>query len=213
MTTTPTQFVSPLELATYFNGTTDLAELTPEWIAQAALLIEMISADIEDAAGVRIEASRRTVLLAGTWSRDLELPGGVIRAVHAVTVNGVALDAASWWWNDRRTLRRGSTIGSINDCEPGDTAGLSWGGPTSTIAVELEDGLEDVPEIVRALTFRIAARTFGNVADITQESLALYSVTYTQSRNGADGSHVRAAERSRLRRCFNRTGGTIVATG
>lgn len=209
---TTTQFVSPLELATYFAGTTDLADLSADWIAQATLLIEMISADIEDAAGVRIEASRRTVLLAGTWSRDLELPGGIIRAVHAVTINGVALDAANWWWNDRHTLRRGSTIGAIDDCAA-DSAGLSWGGPTSTIAVELEDGAADVPEIVRALTFRIAARTFGNVADITQESLAVYSVTYTQSRNAADGSHVRAAERSRLRRCFNRTGGTIVATG
>lgn len=208
---TATQFVSALELATYFNGTTELGDLTADWIAQADLLLQMISADIEDAAGVRIEASRRTVLLAGTWARDLELPGGVIRDVHAVTVNGVALEAAGWTWNDRRLLRRGATFGGIANAD--DPAGLSWGGPATTIAVELSDGLTVVPEIVRALTFRIAARTFGNVSDITQESLAIYSVTYTQSRNGADGSHVRAAERSRLRRCFNRTGGTIVATG
>lgn len=60
---------------------------------------------------------------------------------------------------------------------------------------------------------RIAARTFGNVGQITQETLAVYSVSYGASTNTNDGSHVTKAERKRLRKMLNRTGGTITATG
>lgn len=218
------QFVSALELATYFNGTTDLAELTPEWIAQANILLEMISADVEAAAGVPIDAYSSTVLLAGTWSRDLDLPAGPISAVSAVTLNGIALDATGYYFNDRNTLRRGVNALDLLD-EDADDAGLhqqgassragrGWGGPAATVAVELAGGFADpVPDFVRSLVLRIAARTFGNVGQITQETLAVYSVSYGASTNTNDGSHVTKAERKRLRKMLNRTGGTITATG
>lgn len=218
------QFVSALELATYLNGTTDLADLTPEWIAQADLLLEMISADVEAAAGVPIEAFSSTVLLAGTWSRDLELPAGPISAVSAVTINGIALDPTGFYWNDRALLRRGMTaIGIADDADydhdlddqgAGSRSGSHWGGPASTVAVELTGGFAaPVPDFIRSLVLRIAARTFGNVGQVTQETLAVYSVSYGASTNTNDGSHVTASERKRLRKMLNRTGGTITVAG
>lgn len=218
------QFVSALELATYFNGTTDLAELTPEWIAQADLLLQMISADVEAAAGVPIEAGSVTVLLAGTWSRDLELPAGPIASVSAVTVNGISVEPAGYYWNDRALLRRGMHAADVLDDDADDwpssgqgassRAGRGWGGPAATVAAELTVGFAaPVPDFVRSLVLRIAARTFGNVGQITQETLAVYSVSYGASTNTNDGSHVTKAERKRLRKMLNRTGGTITATG
>lgn len=220
-----TQYVSALELATYFNGTTDLADLEPEWIAQADLLLEMISADVEAAAGIPIEAGSGTVVLAGTWDRDIELPAGPVRDVSAVTLNGVALASGEWWWNERSLLRRGADLFVEHDDAAvietaGDElstqgaqhrSGHSWGGPASTVTVAYTWGFSEVPGIVRALVLRIAARTFGNVAQLTQETLAVYSVSYGQSTNTNDGSHVTAAERKRLRKILNRSGGTIAA--
>lgn len=218
------QFVSALELATYFNGTTDVADLTAEWIAQADLLLQMISADVEAAAGVPIEAGSVTVLLAGTWSRDLELPAGPIASVSAVTVNGISVEPAGYYWNDRALLRRGMHAADVIDDDADDwpssgqgassRAGRGWGGPAATVAAELTVGFAaPVPDFVRSLVLRIAARTFGNVGQITQETLAVYSVSYGASTNTNDGSHVTKAERKRLRKMLNRTGGTITATG
>lgn len=218
------QFVSALELATYFNGTTDLADLTPEWIAQANLLLEMISADVEAAAGVPIDAGSVTVLLAGTWSRDLELPAGPIASVSAVTVNGISVEPAGYYWNDRALLRRGMHAADVLDDDADDwplsgqgadsRAGRGWGGPAATVAAELAVGFAaPVPDFIRSLVLRIAARTFGNVGQVTQETLAIYSVSYGASTNTNDGSHVTAAERKRLRKMLNRTGGTISAGG
>lgn len=215
------QFVSALELAQYFNGTTELGDLTPEWVAQANILLQMISADVETAAGSPIEAGSTTVALAGTWSRDLELPAGVIRSVDAVAVNGYTLDATTWWWNDRSTLRRGVDLfdqdgdGDYPESAQGAQwrSGRTWSGPDATVLVELGQGFEVVPDFVKSLVLRIASRTFGNVGQVTQESLAIYSVSYGQSSNTNDGSHVTKAERKRLRKVLNRTGGTISARG
>lgn len=218
------QFVSALELATYFNGTTELADLTPEWIAQANLLLEMISADVEAAAGVPIEAYSSTVLLAGTWSRDLDLPAGPISTVSAVSVNGIALDPSGYYFNERNTLRREVNALDLLDEDADDAdahqqgassrSGRGWGGPAATVAVELAGGFDDpVPDFIRSLVLRIAARTFGNVGQITQETLAVYSISYGASTNTNDGSHVTNSERKRLRKMLNRTGGTITATG
>lgn len=217
------QFVSALELATYFNGTTDLADLSPEFVAQADLLLQMISADVEAAAGIPIDAGSGVVLLPGTWSRDLVLPNGPIRDVTAVTVNGVELTTGEWWWNDRTLLRRGASQfdGDGDDYASEWSAlgmqgaswrsGFHWGGPASTIAAAYSWGfLTAVPDIVKSLTLRVAARTFGNVGQVTQESLAVYSVSYRTSNSATDdGGHVTAGERKRLRRAL---GGTISGT-
>jgi hypothetical protein len=213
------QHVTALELATYFNGTTDLDELTPEWIAQANILLQMIAADVEAAAGVPLDAEAGTVILGGSWSRDLLLPAGPIRDVTAVTVNGVALAASAYYYNERSLLRRG--FGPLDELEESDDLldlrqgaqmrdGSYWSGPAATVIVDYSWGFETVPDWIKSLELRVAARTFGNVANVTQESLAIYSVTYGQSTSD-DGSHLTRAERFRLRKMLNRTAGTIAA--
>jgi len=213
---------SPLQLATYFDGTTVLADLTPGWIAQATILLDMISADIEIAAGVPLESAAVTALIAGTWNRDLLLPRGPVRTITAVNLNSTVLTAAEYEWNDRDLFRRGS--GDIlgdgfdfdNDYSPlsgqgaAARSGGNWGGPSSTVRIEYTAGFAAVPTWATSLALRIAARTFGNVSDITQESLAIYSVTYRGDRGSGDsGSHVTDGERRRLRKIVNRTGGTF----
>ncbi len=91
-------------------------------------------------------------------------------------------------------------------------SGGHWGGPASTISVTYAWGQEDVPPFLRSLSIRTAARVIGNPAGLTQESLAVYSATYASS-GDSDGSHLRAADRLRLRKMFARTGGTITAGG
>lgn len=212
------QFASPLEAATYVSGVTDLDQLSPEWVAQATILLEMISADVEADGGVPIDAGSGVLVLAGAWSRDLELPAGPIRNVSAVTVNGIAQDAASYWWNERSLIRRGSSPLTDDDDSDWprtpqgaqDRDGVYWSSPASTVLVALEWGFEEIPDFVKSLVLRIFARTIGNVGNVTQESLAVYSVTYGKSTND-QGSHLTDAERRRLRRLLNRRGGTIAA--
>lgn len=223
------QFVSALELATYFNGTTDIAELEPEWIAQADILLQMISADIEAAAGCTFDAGSRTAVLAGSWSRDLELPAGPVSAITAVSLNGTSIGAADYVYNDRGMIRRGALEAwdaseedyaddwsALGRQGAGWRSGTHWGGPFSTILVAYSSSFAEIPAVVRSLVYRIAARTFGNVANVTQESLAIYSVTYGGNRSGGpddSGSHVTKAERKRLRSMFNRTAGTFQTAG
>lgn len=219
-------YVSALELGTYLRGVVDVDELDAEWIAQAEILLEMISADVEEAAGVPIEAGSGTVLLPGTWSRDLQLPAGPVRSISSVSINGNALSAGEYVWNDRSLLRRASGDG-VSSLSEEDLSvewsmfglggaswrsGHHWGGPASTIRLNYSWGFDEVPGVVRALTLRIAARTIGNVPDVTQESLASYSVTYSSSARFS-GSHVSDGERRRLRRMFGSSGGTITVGG
>lgn len=218
-------YVSALELGTYLRGVVDLDELDAEWIAQAELLLDMISADVEEAAGVPIESGSGTVLLPGSWSRDLILPAGPIRSISSVSINGNALGSGEYLWNERSLIRRASgDVASLSEEDlsvewsmfglGGATwrAGHHWGGPASTIRLNYSWGFDDVPGVVKALTLRIAARTIGNVSDVTQESLASYSVTYSSSARFS-GSHVSDGERRRLRRMFGSSGGTITVGG
>lgn len=213
----PGQFATAAELAVLLGM--DPAGLTDEWIAQADLFLQIITADIEDAAGVALEAGTGTVLLAGSWSRDLELPAGPVRSVSAVTVNGTAIDAGAYYWNGRNLIRRGSTpLDDDGDYPENATSGaqwrsgLSWAGPAATVRVTYEWGFVAIPTVLKGLALRIAARVIGNAADVTQESLAIYSVTYPTS--AKFGSTVSTAERGRLRRMFGaRIGGTITVAG
>lgn len=223
-----TSFASALDLGCYLTGAVDLADLTPEFVAQATQLLELISGDIETAAGAPIGGGSSTVVLAGTWSRDLELPRGPITAVTAVTLNGQTLDAAGYWWNERNLIRRG--IDSVNastnagdDIDDGTVDqgavgryGIGWGGPEATVVVDWTYEFAAVPGSVKSLALRIAARTIGNPQQVSQESLGPYSVSLGDafSRLSNDsGLGLTKIERMRLRRLFNRTGGSILPAG
>lgn len=214
-------FATPLQLAQYMNGDPALTEddLEDAFVIQANILLDMISADIEMAAGVPIEAGTGTRLLPGVWGRDLALPNGPVRDVTAVTVNGIIIDPAGYEWNDRTLVRRG--VGVLEENVDADfphgtggamnRAGNTWQGPFATVRMSYSWGFVDTPTFLTSLSLRIAARTIGNTGDVRQESLAVYSVTYASG--GQDGSHVRDNERRQLRRVLNVNGGTITVGG
>lgn len=224
-----TTFADADQLATYLYGITDAEaapELGPEWVEQANYLLQLISADIEDAAGVPIEVGTDVALtLPGTWSRDLELPAGATTAVSSVSLNGEALAVGTYTWNNRTLIRRGvSSLNLLSEDEMEEDwnaygmqgaswrGGFHWGGPASTVTVVRSLGFATLPPILESLAIRIAARTIGNPEQLTQETLAIYSSTYRTT--GFDGSHVTDAERRRLRRVFGTaTGGTITVAG
>lgn len=209
------------ELLAYFDGTLE-ADAPPEVVRQMTAMIEAISDDIEDAAGVPLEAGAGTVILAGTWDRDLILPAGPIRDVTAVSIDGVALPAGSYWYNDRALIRRGVAIPSIDGIQTEDPMnppqgaqwrdGSSWGGPASTVVASLSWGYAVVPGFLKSLLYRVVARTYGNPTQIYQESLGSYSVMFQPARES--DSHLNASERRRLRRSLGaRTAGTFTVTG
>lgn len=212
MTTT---FATPQELRTLIDGTTLDDDADAEWIAQATLLLEMISGDMQTAARNRIIRTTVTARLAGTWSGDLELPTRPVVSVTSVALNGTPLAGGSFTWNERAVIRSSvPTIGNLGPVElvPGD--GAHWGGPVSTVEVVYVAGYtpETVPDWVKAMTLRVAARSIDNVADVTQVSLGPFSESYG-SRNGgrtaeAGGVFLTAAERKLLRSRFSRTAGT-----
>lgn len=213
-----TSFATALDLSTLISGVSDPQQIESAWLRQAQLLLELISADVEEAAGIRVEAGTGTAILAGVWGAELALPAGPVRSVDSVVVDGTILDTGWYYWNDRASLLRGASpsLDALRDETPpapgaSGTSSAGWGGPGSTIAVTYSWGFVTVPEILRALTLRIAARTIGNVAQVTQESLGSYSVSYGQTVDDG-GSYVRASERARLRRVFAITAGTIGAT-
>lgn len=208
-----TSFATPQDLRTLMTGETLDDEVDAEWIAQAEALLELVSADIQTAARNRIAAGEETALLAGTWNRDLELPRRPVVSVSSVVLNGATISDVEYEWNDRQLLRRYHDFGRYYDADhlaPSD--GAHWGGPASTVAVTYAYGYaaDEVPTFVRSLTLRAAARNIGNAAQITQESLGPYSVTYGARATEA-GSYLTDREVRMLRRRFSRTGGTIPA--
>ena len=206
-------FATPQELQTYLTGETLNETEDAEWIAQATLLLELISADIQSAARNRIIAGTMTAKLAGTWSRDLILPQRPVVSVTSVALNGVTIAAGAYEWNERSLIRSGGldTVNGPTGLVPGD--GAHWGGPASTIEVVYAYGYsaETVPTMVKSLALRVASRVIDQPGGgISQESLGPYSVSYRNTLD-AGGSHVSMAEGKMLRRRFSLTAGTIHA--
>lgn len=208
-----TTFATAQELRTFLTGETLDETADAEWIAQAELLLELVSADIQAAARNRIIAGTDTAKLAGTWSRDLLLPRRPVVSVTSVELNGYGIAAGLYEWNERSLIRSGrfGVVNALDHLVAGD--GAHWGGPASTVTVVYSYGYsaETVPLIVKSLALRIAARTIDNPSGgISQESLGPYSVSYRNTLD-AGGSHVSAHEAKMLRRRFSTTAGTITA--
>jgi hypothetical protein len=201
-----TSFATPQELRTFLTGETLAPSpgVDDEWIAQAELLLELVSADMQTAARNRIIAGTETAKLAGTWSRDLLLPRRPVVDVTGVALNGYELATGLYQWNERSLIRSG----------PLDAAGgAHWGGPASTVTVTYSYGYtaENVPLSVKSLALRVAARVIGNPGGgISQETLGPYSVSYRNTLD-AGGSHLTDFEAKMLRRRFSTTAGTITA--
>lgn len=205
-----TRFAEAQDLRTLLDGSTLDPVADAEWVSQVELLLDLISADIQTAARNRIIRGTQTVKLAGTWSADLDLPTRPVVSVTSVALNGNALAAGTYTWNERGLVR--SSIPSIANLGPTELDpydGAHWGGPASTVEVVYVVGYEaaNVPVSVKALALRVASRTIDNLGGVSQESLGPYSVSYGNVLN-AGGSYLTDKERRTLRRRFTTTAGT-----
>lgn len=190
-------------------------------LAQVEQLLDLVTAEIQAEIGQTIEDGTTTVSLAGSWSRDLELPERPITAVTSVSLNGSVLPTGSWDWNGLRTIRYGVTFeGTTGDWIDVDVipyhgatwfdSGLRWGGPTSVISVTYTHG-GTVPNDLKLITLRVAARSMASPSgDIRSEALGAYSVTYAAG-TATDGPLLTGPERKGLRKRYSITGGTITA--
>lgn len=217
-----TTFATPLELSQYLTGNPATAgELDAAFVRQSTILLDLIGADIEQVAGTNFDFGAGTELLPGTWSRDLDIPRRPVRSVTSVAINGITVTPADYIWNERGLIRKGGA--SLTDLDEFDRiedwtqfgqqgatwrAGGHWGGPASTVALEYAWGSATVPGFLRSMSLRTAARIIGNPHNLTQESLAVYSATYASTADDRTGSHLRDADRRRLKKLYSRTSGT-----
>ncbi len=226
-----TRFATAEDLALYLTGAAPDSTDDAEWIAQAEIILDLVTVDIQSAARndiVEDSPEEQTVKLAGTWSRDLELPGRPISKVVSAKVNGVSV---GFTWNERTTLRIGEgtlpTVFTADDEGPDGRIGQGaqggpehdssvghWGGPASTVEVVYAPGYDasKVPGWVRSMAIRVAARTIGNPTTLTQETLGPYSASYGNTLDAGE-SHLTTKETKLLRRKFSRTAGTAGTRG
>lgn len=163
--------------------------------AQATLALALASVAVQAEAGQTFAAVTNDIVkLDGTWDRDLELPERPAVAVHGVSVNGVALDASSWTWNGRQTIRRGAPFiigvddwrddtgyfGDLVEGSVGPTP-MHWAGPKSVITVDYDHGLPSdaaVFQRLKLVTLSVARRVMVNPDGISSELLGAYQVQY-----------------------------------
>jgi hypothetical protein len=200
--------------------------LSDDELTQAQLALDLISGEIEGITGQTFRAEEHTSKLAGTWSRDLDLPRRPVTAVDSVTLNGLAVAAGAWAWNERSLIRRGVPVANGFDSidveadweiwgiqGAGWEAGLHWGGPASTVEVVYTAGPDAVPAVVKSVALSAGLRFMQNPAGIRSEALGAYNVTYSIPADGQPyGLLLNEIEVARLRRHFARTGGTIVSS-
>lgn len=160
-----------------FASTTDLAHLlkraltTDESVA-ADLALTLVTDAIKTETDQQIEhVTNDVVTLQGNWTNKLELPEWPVLGVSAVTVNGAAL-AAGTWFLAAHTLWRGNLpIFNGPDDWGGDLFFSSWLGPGQAIVVTYSHGFATIPDVIRAVCIRAALRLVGNPEGLKSETV------------------------------------------
>jgi hypothetical protein len=182
-------------------------ELTTAEEGTADLLLELAT-DV-----VRVEAAQTLTLveddvavLVGGWASELELPERPVVEVAGITVDGAALDAAGWTFDERRILRRYAVSINVGDGPPGagSPSGYHWGGPDRSIVVTYTHGYAEdaIPTDLKGITLQAAKRALLNPTDAKQESLGAHSSTFMANEAGV---FLTDAERRIARRYRRRT--------
>lgn len=160
------------ELASYLQTTiTEQAD-----IDRAELALELAIGEVQAYTGQRIEyVGDETVTLDGSGSPVVLLPEIPVVEVASVTLDGDVLDASGYTWDAEGILR----------------AGGSWPSPPRTLEVIYSHGYPEIPEAIRSVVLKLAARIYTSgeavaavAAGIRSESVGSYSVTYAD-RSGA----------------------------
>ena len=173
-------FASTDELGEFLGET-----LTGARLAQAALVIELVSADIQSWTGQTLEfVEDDTITLKGTSDWELELPERPVVSVGDVTVDGQLVDPSMYRLADSALVRVGGWIGSKD----------------SVVQVVYSHGYDPIPDVIRGVTLQLAARMMSNPLGVRQEGIGTYNVTYA--------GDVASGEMPPSLRRFRRTVGT-----
>lgn len=113
------------------------------------------------------------IVLRGSYSGVLHLPGGPVTEVSEVLVDGTAV---SDHWLVKDDLYRGRP-GGVDEA-PLRAQG-SWVGPDVEVAITYTHGFATVPFDIQAVVLGMAARTWSNPAGVRQQVIDGYSVTWT----------------------------------
>lgn len=165
-------------------------------------LLASASAAVRDAAGSPITLTTSTVTLQGSDAEYLTVPGGPLRSVAAVTVNGTAVTdytiVGQQLWRYGGWLTRLSYETSF--LLPRDVY------QPSTVTVTYDHGYDDCPADIVDLVCELVAQraTQGYDVDprVTGESVDDYRVSYS---DGVDAGAISQARRDALRARFATT--------
>lgn len=211
-----TAFATATDVATVLQRSLSSAEQ-----AAATELLDLATAEIEEAIGFSFGATNYDVNLQGNWDQWLELPTDAT-GITSIAINAIALDTAGWYWKAGRFVRRGPNpaeewelgIDQLGVIRQGATSGLGvfhWGGPGSTVRVIYTAPSVSVPAWLKSFAIRLVIDTLLNPQQIESESLGAYSVRYSAKGGSALGL-LTEDQHETLSRRYQRNVGTIVPT-
>lgn len=162
------------QLSAFLDRTIDGAD------AAALQALEIASSVVRAYCGHTISQTvDDTVVLDGSGTTLLLLPGAPISTVTSVSVDDEALDGEDWRWSSQGFILR--IDGSVFPNTP------------RAIEVTYTHGWAEVPAAIIGVVLSLAGRMLDGSAGIKQESLGSYSVTYA-----SPGPTLQAAETMNL---------------
>lgn len=167
--------------------------------AMVAALLDSVSEEVREAAGVPITLTTSTITIPGTWEQYLPLPGGPVRSVDAVSIDGTAV-----------------TDSLLRDGRLWRSAG--WHDQSVDVEVTYTHGLDETPaDIVRLVCMMVAAglkaaeEGFGSRRGLAYERIDDYQAGYAQGdAEVIDPAALPQRVKDSLRRRF---GGGVYVTG
>lgn len=182
------QFASAVELAAFLGTTFDSEQTTA-----ANLCLAGASGAIKRHTGQQVElVTDDQVVLQGTWSKELILPQWPVLGVSSVKINNGVVAPGTWFLTGNGRLYRGYLpIFNGPDDWGGDLFLSSWLGPISAVGVTYSHGFDLIPDDLKLLVLKVAARTLNNPSGSSGEHIGNYSDTFSVGGDG-DGTLTKA---------------------
>lgn len=156
--------VTPQQFATWLQRT-----LTPAQEAAAQMMLDAVSAEIQDYCGWHISpVITEEVTVDGSGARVQLLPTLKLLDLISVTESGTELDVDDVQWSEGGWMRR--------DCR--------WTDELRGVFAEIEHGYADTPPALVALICGAVGRVFRNPGGVLQERAGGESVTYSYTDRG-----------------------------
>jgi hypothetical protein len=192
------QFATVDEFATRLG-----ADLTEAEETDAAVLLTLASAAIQDAAGQAIEkVTNDTLSLRGTVAGRLMLPERPVLSVASVVLDGETLTVDEAYYLDGDELVR--MPGAYSAGFPGSSR-YGFGDADQTLVITYTHGYDPIPGFIKAICLEMAVRVWVNPGLVQQEGYGSEQVTY----QATGGLVLTEAEERAVRRALRHTARSI----